>query len=216
MPYRRRARKTYRKRRVARSGLQERKIRKVVKAELKKEIESKFFDSSVNSTLSTTASAIPPLSGFSRGTGVSNFIGMKVKPIYLTIRGTLQGSDNTNYVRILVIQDKAVSGTPNTSTIFQNTSYPWLSPLNVDYIDSYTVLADRLYSFRTFESAAGTFTGTVRPFKIKISGKKMRQITYTAAGSADSGQLWIIAVSDSALPSHPGYVMLTRFTYTDA
>lgn len=196
--------------------MQERKIRKVVKSELKKEIETKFYDFNSSASISNLVSTYSPLTSFTRGTGPSNYVGMKIKPKYFTIRGTLTGSDNTNYVRVLVIQDKAVSGTPNTSTIFQNTSYPWLSPLNVDYIDSYRVLTDRLYQFRTFESSAGSFSSTVRPFKIKIPGSKMRQITYTQGGSPDAGQLWVVMVSDSSLPSHPSFVIVSRLTFSDA
>lgn len=214
MPIRRAPRKNIRRRRNPRAS--ERKIRQVVKSELKKEIESKFYDYSVSSTISTALTAINPLTSFARGTGPSNYIGMKVKPVFLTIRGTLTGSDATNFVRMVVIQDKSVSGTPNVSTIFQNTTYPWISPFNVDYIDAYNVLADRFIQFRTFESAAGTFSGTTKYFKIKIPGKKLRQITYTNAGAADTGTLWILFISDSSLVSHPSYTFTSRFTYSDA
>lgn len=214
MPYQRRPRKYVRRQPVRKN---DKHIRQVVKKELKKEIESKYFDYNANTTVSSTAVInYQPLTGITRGTGVSSFIGSKIRPTYLMIRGVAAAGDGTNILRMLVIQDKAVSGTPALGTIFQNTTYPWLSPLNADFIDSYTVLADKTMVLNVHETAAGTFSSEPRLFKFKIPGKKLRQIAYTASGVVDVGTIWVVTISDSSAPLHPGWTMASRLTFTDA
>jgi len=213
MPYQRRPRKNVR--RAPRKN--DKHIRQVVKKELKKEIESKYFDYSLSSTIaSTSVTNFQPLHGFARGTGPNGYVGSKIKPAYLMVRANFAAGDGTNIVRALVIQDKAVSGTPALATIFSNTTSPHLSPLNPDYIDSYIVLADKTFTLSVHETSAGTFSSQPRLMKFKIPGKRLRQVSYTAAGAADTGAIWIVLVSDSLAVLHPAFTMVSRLTYTDA
>lgn len=217
MPYARR-RKNYRKRMPSKP--QEKRIRKVVKSELKKEIEHKWYDRWSTGNADNSALAIAsPMTGFVRGTGVSNYIGSSIRPTSLEIRGQLLATDApANIMRMTIIQDRTTSaGGPTLGTLY-NTALgapPIFAPFNKDFSDTYTLIKDKIFLLTNDGAGASNFLP--RNFRIFISGKKLRNLKFTvAAGTADSGAIWICFVSDSSVAAHPTWNMTTRLNYTDA
>lgn len=213
MPYKKSYRKkTYRKKQPA----SDKRIKKVVKKELAKEIEAKFFDRQMSGyaeqPLLTTAN---PLQGIVRGTGRSEFIGSKIRPTGLSVRGQVIAGDSPgNMLRLVIIQDKTTSGTPLVGTLFSNLTYPWISPFNADFRDTYNILHDKTFLLSNDGATSAGFLP--RNFKVFIPGKKLRQITYTGAGAIDSGTIWMCWISDSSAAVHPTYIAVSRLTYRDA
>lgn len=213
MPYARR----YKKRPVRRAPkTQEKKVRKIVKSELKKEIELKHYDRISTGFMDNgSLTGVNPLTSIVRGTSPTNFIGNKIKVKSLRITGSFIAADTPyNVVRMLIIQDGSTTFAPTVSNMFTNAVYPLYSDYNVDTRDQYRVLYDKLFVL----SNDGVSTANHIPkfFKIKISGKSLRQVGFNASGNPDSGTIMILLVSDSASATHPNFVMSLRTTFTDA
>lgn len=211
MPYQRK--RTYKKRTAARRPA----VRKVVKAELYKQIETKYWDGAIETnTLSSSGLAYyllsdpNPVTTISQGANGDNYVGNKMKPTHITIRGRLTAADSYNVCRFVVLQVKGVF-VPTGSSIFQNTyalSAPLLS-LNRDYNDRYRVLADRMITVDA--------TDTSKQFKIMIPGKRLYPVSFSDAnGTAENGGLYIVMVSDSSAVSHPSFGLAWRVFYKDA
>jgi len=213
MPYARRPRKrTYARKRTT----PDKRIRKVVKSEMRKEIEHKFFDRTSTGNAGTTLATSNPFQGIARGTGPNGFIGSAIRVTSIEIYGQLIAADSPgNIMRMMIIQDKDVSGVPNTGTMFSDLVYPIYSPLNKDYSDQYRVLKDKLF---LLTNDGVTSTGFLpKSFRYRISGKKLRQVKFTnSAGAYDGGSIWILFVSDSGAAANPTWIMNTRVNYTDA
>lgn len=217
MPYQRRRKIVRRK--AYRAKPQEKRIRRVVKSELKKEIEAKWFDRvSTGNADSASLAVSNPLTGFIRGASANTYIGNSIRPIGLEIRGQLIAADSPgNTMRMVIIQDKTTSAAPTLGTLF-NTSLgaaPIFSPFNKDYVDTYRILKDK--TFLLTNDGAGSSNFLPRNFRIFISAKKLRKMTFTtSSGNPDSGAIWICFVSDSSVVVNPSWAMTMRLNYTDA
>lgn len=216
MPYARRNRKRV----VRRKPVQEKRIRKVVKSELKREIEHKWYDRVSTGNADNASLAVAnPMTGFVRGTGVNNYIGSSIKVTSLEIRGQLIAADPPgNTMRMIITQDKTTSTTGPTLGTLLNTTLgapAIIAPFNKDYSDTYTLIKDKVFLLTNDGAGASNFLP--RNFRIFISGKKLRQLKFTAgAGNADAGAIWVSFVSDSAVASNPTWSMTFRVNYTDA
>lgn len=192
-------------------------IRQVVKKEIAREIEVKYFDRSITGNIdSTSLHASNLLNGIVRGTGTGDYIGSSIKPKSVELRGQMIAADVPgNWIRVIIIQDGSVSGTPVIGTMFQNASHPLYSPFNKNFTDTYRVLYDRM-TLCTNDGVTGNGF-LAKSFRVFISGKKLRGIKFLGAtGAVDSGTLWWCAVSDSSASAHPTFTLLSRVNYTDA
>lgn len=215
MPYARRNRKRTYRRPAPKS---EKRIRTVVKSELKKEIELKWYDRlSTGSEGSTALTAINPTTSMVRGTGVNNYIGSSIKPISLEIRGQLIAVDSpANTMRMIIIQDKTTTSTgPTLGTLLSSIGPPIYAPFSKDFSDTYTLIKDKVFLLRNDGSSSAAFVPY--NFRYFIKGKRLRQIKFTTStGAPDAGHIWICFVGDSAVSPHPAWGMITRLNYTDA
>lgn len=188
--------------------------RKVVRSN----IEAKQYDGTESAvidwsgtTYSITNSVFSGGSAMSQGTGNGQYIGSSIKPTYVMIRGFVNVSDSTNLMRIVVLQVKG-GGVPTAATVFESTANirAPLSPLEKNYDKTYNVLADRLISVNGVAMPQ-------RPFKIKLSGRKMRKIEFNdGAGTIEANGVYVVAVSDSGAAVHPTLTYEWRLHYTDA
>jgi len=217
MPYKKTNRKYSKK---PRNTAVRRVARTEVKKQLNRQIESKMFDGAINDTSidysgSTSAwnllSDVTGAGAITQGVGAAQYVGTTIRPTYVMIKGLITPADATNLVRVFVIQ-VITTGTPTVSNLLQsvgNIRAP-LSSLDVHYDKTYRVLADRLYSVDT--------TSVVQKyFKIKIGMRQMRPIHFQgASGAYETGGLYVLAVSDSAIAAHPIMRMYWRIHYKDA
>lgn len=213
--------RTYRRRRVYRKKYakkNDRHIRAVVRKEIKKEVESKFYDRVSTGSVANTVTVVSPHTSLVRGIGENNYVGSCIKPTWLTVRGQFQKAADSvevfNQFRFMIIQDKDVTGVPTAATMFQDsTTYPWFSPLNKDFMMSYRVLYDKVFTLR-FDAAGNN---TPRNVKFKIPGSKLRKLDFTlASGNIQSGSIWFVMISDSSVATHPTFVLSSRMHFRDA
>lgn len=210
---------SYRKRTYTKKNTQMKKVarREAVKV-VRQNIESKMFDydaSAVSIDWSATNSVLNITAGIVQGTDDNNYVGRKIKPTYLQIRGILSHSGETNMIRMVVLQDKVSGVVLSGANIWQsvaNTRAP-LSPFERQYNDTFNVLYDKTINFANKDDV----TSVTRIFKIKISGRIMRQITFgDASGNVESGGLYFCLISDSGAVAHPYMDAKWRLTYKDA
>jgi len=196
-------------------------VRRVARQEAKKvfnrRVESKTFDGAVgagtidyNGTVWTlwddsTGTAI------TQGTGETQYIGQKITPTYFTLRWQANVADATNMIRIIVLQD-IVSGVPTGANVLQSVSNVRapLSPLDVDYDQTYRVLADRLIQLDAVSSPS-------KVGKIKIGMRQLRPVFFSDnAGTYEKGGCYILVISDSAASTHPNVNLVWRWHFKDA
>lgn len=214
MPYKR---KTYtRRRRPVANKTVKRVARYEAKKVLDKEVETKQTDVSLAaSSVDYTTGVVQALhANLTVGTGANQYLGTRIHPIYLHIRYKIAAADLTNIVRIIIVQVRA-GGVPtlaNTLESVSNVRAP-LSDYEVDYNHTYTVLFNRLI---TVEGGNAPGSSTFRIGEIKIRPKKLRAMFWTAAGTIERGGIYFLAISDSAIASHPTVEFYSRLHYKDA
>jgi len=194
-------------------------VRSIARTEAKRaiarEIEVKYTDfGAASQSISATTGYFAELTAnLVKGTGSENaYIGTKISPKYLQVRGTIMPGDAANYVRIFLIQQKAAND-PVIESIW-DTSGSLSAPfafLNRDYTSTYRLLASRL--IKVVDSSELE----VHPFVISISAKKMTQMHFlTGENTPSYGPIWLCACSDSTAAAHPNITFFSRLTYADA
>lgn len=210
-------RRTMRKK-VSKNDYVHKVARQEARKVVKREIETKMYDHefvglTIDYSASTTVKSLT--TGMVQGTDDSEYLGRKIKPSYIQIRGIIARSDSTNVIRMVVLQDK-VSGVALTgATIWQsvgNQRAPF-SPFERQYNDTFKVLADRTFNFS--DKIDGQ--QLTRIFKIKIPGSIMRPITFRdTIGTLESGGLYIAFISDDGGFVLPSVDFKWRISYKDA
>lgn len=207
------------RKKVRRRPARKQTMRTIAKAEarkaLKRELEVKYTDSnaSLQAIDAATGYFYELTQNLAKGTGAENaYVGTKISPRYLEVRGTIAGGDSFNYVRLLLIQSKTANP-PTIASIF-DLSGSALAPfsfLNRDYTSTYKTLGSRLIKLVDGSDVA------VRPFVFRIPVKKLSPIHFlTGSAPRTAGLVWLCAVSDSTASAHPTISFQARLTYTDA
>lgn len=194
--------------------------RREAKKVMAKKIESKTYDTFVFpfQILSTSATSIFDLTnGIARGTAENQYIGDSIMPTHLRIRWVVEGSDEFNTIRVMVIQNKA-GGIPIGPTLIQSsgTQISPISPYDTSFNETYRVLFDEFYTtvsgpFRAVPTSTSVISGDIR-----IPAKKFHKINFTTGGVLSVGGLYIIFTSDSAGAPDPSGKFYSRLYYKDA
>lgn len=150
-----------------------------------------------------------------------DYIGNVITPVNLVVRYIVTKSTTTedyNMMRVMVVQDRT-SGVPTIANVFAsagNSRTP-LSPLDIDFDNTYTVLYDRMH---ILSGTSGDASNENQLGRIVIPGKRLRKIYFNdAAGSLERGGLYLICVSDSTeggVTGHPDIAFISRLYYKDA
>lgn len=203
-----------------------RQIRREVKSQVMKNIESKNYDSDIVWPVidwvgfgSTVTSAI------TQGPADNQYIGNKITPTHLTVRGLLARNDitaaqplgvlNAVQMRMIIIQHRT-NVVPTSSQLLQafgSNSVP-ISPINVDHDNQFRVLIDRLWTLNYGHSQAVSF-------KVKIGMKKLQKIWFSdAVGTLERGLIRIYFFSNVnpaiAAADQPSAHTYSRLFFKDA
>lgn len=211
-------RRTYQKRPQAKRSNVRVVARKEAKKVIESQIESKNYDGSFSAAQIDNASGyVVPVTEnpfgatiITQGAGETNYIGKMITPTHLTVRGTMGLADATNFVRIMILQDRS-AGVPTIPNLLQGSStFSVISALDRSYNDTYRVLYDKLFTLTDVSTP-------VKAFKIKISGKKLARIYFnSASGALERGGIYIAMVSDSAAVVHPTITAYWRLFFKDS
>lgn len=191
----------------------DKRVRSIVKKELKKNSEIHYHDRTlVNTSVDYSGTSFFSLSGISQGDTDITRTGDQVIPRFLQIRGSVVAGDGTNLVRVMVVQykynandDPADIDQLLSATYKATVGYP-LAPYNHDYRGkAFAVLADKLFTVDTYNP--------IRQFNIKL--KRIAKIAYPAGGTtALKNSLYLVACSDSAAATHPTVLATCRLWFS--
>lgn len=188
--------------------------KKFVKKEIRKDIETKYFDFVLSSQPIDTTHSFYALSNVPQGVLDTNRIGDQI-----TVRGLSMAygvnAAEINRMRVTIIQWKPTSvlTIPAAGFIFQNIApiVSIQSPFINDYHTNFTVLYDKVHTMVLDDS------NSIRQIKKKLNIKYVkRKLQYVAGGTEHSGRLYLILVSDSGAVPHPGITFYSRLRYDDA
>lgn len=209
MPYRKR----YYKKPSTKSGQTTKKlVKKEVKVQLNRQIESKYHDHTLAvSTIDYNGTIFNLTGGIVQGVDDHSYIGEKIIPSHLSIRANVVGVAATTMVRFIVFR-WTQNNTPTAVEILQsvgNVRTP-LSPYDEDFTKLYRVLFDRTYNL-----VLGTESNQ-KLVKISIPSKKMSPMYFQGpAGFHEKGGLYMLVISDTAA-NHPLVQYLARMFFKDA
>lgn len=178
---------------------------------------------SFNSVSYGTAAIITQLCrGINRGTNDGERIGhkIKVKGVYFFFDVVAATPSEVNQFRLLVIRPKGQFSTTSvaalTQQIFSNNGssvYQWAMPVDTDFFDVYY---DKKVSLESFDSGG---TGYQKHYHIKklIKFPKGMQMQWAESDVQPFRDIFLVAISDSAVVAHPGAVAgYVKVYFTDA
>lgn len=191
--------------------------RQVVQAELKDELELKFYDTSgIGLAVNDTSGLVLPLSQpLVKGTGIDSRIGNKVsiKSLFVRLQVQANASASYNNIRLMIIRWMS-AGTPVIGSILLSSglSPPMrhLAQLNYSSKPNFQVKYDQTY---LMADTANLDIPAIQLDKFYI--KKFGDAFWDDANSPIKGQLYLIAISDSAVQT-PQLTYTSRIRYTDA
>lgn len=182
------------------------RIKKVEKTQKERKPESKFYDSyDITGSSVSSAWTTVDLVSVAQGANEGERIGLDITGKFLDIRGTLNGYDATQYMRILIVAHQNVS---TAITDVLEVDNVW-SPKKRNSDQKYNILKD-------FTISCGGTGDNSKKFHFKIPLKGMK-ISYsgTSATSFTDNRLQIWYCSDSLAVTHPVIYYYSRFIYLD-
>lgn len=189
--------------------------KKAIKAELLRQLETKFsYNVSTASAIDYNGTAFELFPTAQGDTG-QTVVGNKVTPVYIKVKYSVDLGDTINLITLAVIQWKGgPQHDPPTGSDVWQASGSIIAPLSAwDETNkhNFKVLGVQTHALDTYNpKCVGEF---------KIHGKYMRPVSYTegdiTAAPRDGG-LYLIAISDSAVSTHPALAFYAGIYYKDA
>lgn len=184
-------------------------------------VEKKFVDNSLQTTLGHDAPVIQLLNGVAQGDGDQTRDGNSIKMLYAQVHGqmtNLTASDRT--VRIMVVQQRDTNGTaPVISDILADSAsaYTPLSFFQRNTIHKFNVLYDKRISLTDVASDKA-----LRQFNINIpfNGDHSSKVRFDNSGATiadiSKNSVYLIVTSDNVVASlPPTLTMRSRVTFLD-
>lgn len=214
----RKAKRLYRKRSFRRGNKKTYIIaKKAARSVIRQQLETKYFDFDTTASISYSG-AIYQLTGMTQGSTDLERVGDKVSIKSLQIRGAVEIGDTTNIMRVIVFQFLSDSATtPAFADVLQNfylanTNAP-LAPYAKDFAGYTTaILWDKTFNLHANQPQLLFDCMLTSKDFVK---KARKNIQYQGGGQNGVGNLYLLAVSDSAAISHPGITFVSRFRYLD-
>lgn len=180
----------------------------------------------LNTIISYPAQGVTAYSGEeSESSSEAQRIGNKINQEVLDFNYQVQlgsgvfGTDTENVVRITVFEwlMDLSSESPTYGDVFveSTTSYPYLSPFNIDTKQKYRILYDKTHCLC---NTGGNPYVEVVNLKIKNMQKTIKFTGDSQAGNGATlikGNIFFFASSDSSVTPHPTFTFSSMYTYTD-
>lgn len=195
----------------------------VVRKELRKKTDWKYADLwAAAANVNTTGTIVSLYSNLVRGdAGLNNFDGNTIMPQAITMKYYIHTSEVRNVVRVMLIQYLETS-TPSLTGILQlgTAGLATVSPTLVTNKAFMKILYDRTHQLApTAADGANAIRGEgiTDPVTVYIPGKRLRPTRYNQnTNTCQSGNLYLLLVSDDALSPSPQITYFTRVTFSDS
>lgn len=202
--------------------LTEKKVKKIVREELKDELEHKhYYLAYAGASIDNTSANFWHICTPPQGLLDNNRIGDTIRPVSVEIPYSIEPAANGPRfdIRIILFQYKELyTGTaPSFNDLFNAgylaTANSCNAPRNVDLLSHYHILYDKKHVVST---ASGSKKGY-----IKIKAKRLRKIQFNAGSATHcTNGLWFMAVSNDTsgigTPYQPTLHYAPAIIYTDA
>lgn len=164
-----------------------------------------------NTTINpSTAGSLVDLSEVTQGDGDTNRDGDSIFASSLQVRGVIESADSFNRVRLIFFQWTPVSAPALSDLLITSAGYEVSSMYNTDKASNYKILSDRTYLVN--QDVSGN--ADVRQIFMKIRINR-RKIQYQAGGTTGARKVFLFAISDSGVSSHPTVELVTKLNYRD-
>lgn len=215
------ARRRFTRSRKPLSKKQVKAVKTIIVKEKKKYMDN-WYEKTVSSTTSTTAT-VTQLTDIPQGDDVTNMFGKRqgnrIAIRSLQLKGYLTCADATNLVRVILLQwhgDADSVGAPTQASIL-DTFTSSANPLNAFYVNqsnanqlaSYKILMDKRFTLTQYDSFNKYFS------KI-IKWKKPMELSFDNVAGTDyvNNSLWLMTFSDSSAVTHPGIEFTSRVKFS--
>jgi hypothetical protein len=192
--------------------------RKQVLALINESREHKFYPYLLSTTVSSTSGLVNFTGLLALGTAENERVGNTVDLKSIDFDITATAGDDRNWLRVIIAMWNGDAGAlPVDTDFFQNTSYPIVSPANVDGRLSGAVefLYDKTVSLLDGSAAGFTVQDAHLKGTVKIPVKQ-QTIDYSGVTGVDSARrLYLIVVSDSGAIPHVGILGHFTINYLD-
>lgn len=194
-------------------------VKKEVKQQLSKNLETKYQIRYIGETVSNSGNIHCITSQVAQGTTDTTRIGDMITLNSLTMRAYFAAGDAINLLRLIIFQWYPLSDTATSPPVATDLlddfslSIPYIiAPFKTDYLGTrFTVLYDQ--TFPSVVGASNEYVVKDINVPLKYAHKK---IQYSAATTEATNHLWYMCVSDSAAVTHPSSNIMYRVTYKDA
>lgn len=193
-------------------------VKKYVKAQFKKELETKYLPHSQTLVLSTSSPNYECISDITQNVSDVARIGDKVTLKGLSMSLFLESASSTTRdtnIRITIFQFKdthqAGAINPAIAQLYQSTNYMTTSMPHKDYKHRYTILSDKLYSLPKLTK--DKIYQKSRRVNLKWATKHIQFEQGTTNGI---NKIFMVFYHDQALADAPSIAMESYLYYTDA
>lgn len=188
-----------------------------VKREIHKDDETKYLETATTGLAVDWNGTVTDLSVIAQGTTDGQRIGDKVRIRGLRLHMIMNIADNTQNVRVMIVQFRGntqIAGAPTVAQVLVPTT---LGTINApianrvwDLTQQFNVLYDKLY---TYESVSKPVLHVRRTISIKYAKRLM---SFYQAGTTGANKLYLMLISDSGAAPHPSIQFQIRLMYDDA
>jgi hypothetical protein len=189
-------------------------IAKIVKRNLNKHVEVKYFDQYQISTNVTASGTITNISDITRGNDVTQRIGNQVtlKEIHFRQGLYLNANATQTAVRVLVVLDTFGTNAPSVSdvleTAFLSSVYSEIAPYYWDYRKRFRILHDDVTYLCKSSSASGVYKQWVNKLNLESQ--------HIGSSTTFKNQIYLILVSnESNVLNLPVINIHSRLLFTD-
>ena len=202
-----------------RKGLTKSSVFKIVKKVTQQQAERKDHvnaDSSLEVSNAGLTLGVKCLSLVGVGNAAYEREGLKITPTYLQFRYRVAGADSFNYLRVILIQyleDDAVAA-PTLIDVLQNTTpNGFLQPYRRSAGNRVRLLYDKTHNMISGTNNYHQVRFVRMPLQKKL---KIKQLIYNAGTStAATGNIYLLAISDSQVSTHPTISYVSKMSYRD-
>lgn len=186
-------------------------MRRIARAAVSKAVETKTFCQSIAANGVGTSGHIYNACGIAQGDGSDQRIGDKATLKSLNVRGYMEAesADVTNTLRFMVVKGKSGLDQSQISTSDFPSVYACVTP---DMRDKYTVLFDKVYTLKCSWDGTNTVQEQ-RPINWKFNLRNARIRFNPGAATVAGGGVYIYAVSNSSVVSHPDIEYATELRF---
>lgn len=190
---------------------------KKVKKVIKSVAERKYNQVDLGTSVSTSGVIQAITGSIDQGDYATQRNGNKIIPTSWQVRASLTGADDSNFMRLIIIQwhEDSNSSVPSLADLFENISgnAPLYSAFNRQNLGiTFRVLKDKLW--RVSSASENPELNSTRIIRLK-GYKRLKPIIFNGSSTTATNHIYLVWVSDSTVLTHPYIEGYSLVNYMD-